>query len=247
MHKDRTIPPGLIPALITAALLAIPLVAMRYTTEVQWDGFDFVLAGLLLFGSGFALEWFLRRGGSRIYRLAAVLAVGATLLMTWANMAVGLLAGESHPRNAWLLSVPALGLAGAALSRVRAKGMAWTLLAMALLHGVLAAAALVGGWRPMRLSPVDVWGPNGLFILMFLCAAVLFSVAAGEGISRGPAAPKGGTLRLLQALALVAIGAAVAAGGIYIGGLDDAPGAGLIGLLAFAVSVVTAWRVYRSP
>ena len=246
MHKDRTIPPGLIPALITAALLAIPLVAMRYTTEVQWDGSDFVIMGVLLFGSGLALEWFLRSGQSRLYRLAAVVAVGSTLLMTWANMAVGLLAGESHPRNAWLLTVTALAVIGSALARLRPRGMAWTLLAMAVLHTALTIAALVGGWRPMRLGTVDVWGPNGLFILMFLCAAVLFSAAAGEG-GKGAAAPAGGARRLLQALALVAIGAAVAAGGIYVGALDDAPGAGLIGLLAFAVSGVTAWRVYRSP
>src|SRR5207253_2044836 len=34
-----------------AALLVVPAVAMRYTSEVDWSGFDFVFAAVLLFGS----------------------------------------------------------------------------------------------------------------------------------------------------------------------------------------------------
>jgi len=42
---------GLI-ALVTAAILSIPLIAMQLTTEADWDFTDFAVIGILLFGAG---------------------------------------------------------------------------------------------------------------------------------------------------------------------------------------------------
>ena len=57
---------------------------------------------------------------------------------------------------------------------------------------------------------------------------------------------KSSVANLVMALGLVAIGVAIAAGGIYIGETDDAPGAALIGILlmigALALAVRTARR-----
>ena len=46
--------------LAAAGLLMVPLVAMRFTSEVNWSVFDFIVAGVLLFGTGLAIELALR-------------------------------------------------------------------------------------------------------------------------------------------------------------------------------------------
>jgi hypothetical protein len=48
-------------ALVTACILLVPLVAMQITDEVDWGVADFVLAGVLLGGSGLLLELAVRK------------------------------------------------------------------------------------------------------------------------------------------------------------------------------------------
>lgn len=76
-------------ALAAGALLLIPLIAMRFTAEVNWDGFDFLVMGALLFlaGSGFVL---LARKLPARYRWAAALVVGLAFVYIWAELAVGI-------------------------------------------------------------------------------------------------------------------------------------------------------------
>ena len=50
---------------------------------------------------------------------------------------------------------------------------------------------------------------------------------------------------LSLALGLVAIGVAIAAGGIYLGDTDDAPGASLMGILLMIGAMVLAVRIAR--
>ena len=47
------------------------------------------------------------------------------------------------------------------------------------------------------------------------------------------------------AFGLVIIGVAIALGGIYLGEMDDAPGASLAGILLMIVAVVFAVRIAR--
>ena len=47
------------------------------------------------------------------------------------------------------------------------------------------------------------------------------------------------------ALAVVAIGVAIGAAGIYVGDTDDAPGAALIGILLMLVTVALGVRIAR--
>lgn len=49
----------------------------------------------------------------------------------------------------------------------------------------------------------------------------------------------------LLAIAVVAIGIAIAAGAIYVGDTDDAPGASLVGILLMLGSFVFAVRIAR--
>ncbi len=39
-------------ALVTGALLLIPLIAMQFSEDVVWTLSDFILAGFMLFGTG---------------------------------------------------------------------------------------------------------------------------------------------------------------------------------------------------
>jgi hypothetical protein len=50
-------------------------------------------------------------------------------------------------------------------------------------------------------------------------------------------------MKFVVALSLVAIGLAIAAGGIYIGDTDDAPGAALMGILAALGMLALAVRI----
>lgn len=59
----------------TAAILAVPLVAMQFTDQVDWSAADFVLAGLLLAVIGVAIETAVKRAGS-IPLAAGIAALG---------------------------------------------------------------------------------------------------------------------------------------------------------------------------
>ncbi len=74
---------------VTAFFLLVPMIAMQFTEEVNWTLADFLVAGGLLFGTGIAIEFTLRKlkkDTSRVMVLAAVLIV---FLLVWAEMAVG--------------------------------------------------------------------------------------------------------------------------------------------------------------
>jgi hypothetical protein len=74
----------------TAALLLIPVIAMRFTAEVAWTASDFVVAGGLLLGTGtmYALASSMTRSNNR-RALIGVLLV-AMLTLVWIELAVGI-------------------------------------------------------------------------------------------------------------------------------------------------------------
>ena len=74
-----------------AAMLLAPLVAMRFTDEVRWDGADFAAWGLMLLAAGGALELAARATRGRAARIVAGVVVAAAFLLVWAELAVGLL------------------------------------------------------------------------------------------------------------------------------------------------------------
>ena len=53
------------------------------------------------------------------------------------------------------------------------------------------------------------------------------------------------TTNMFTGLALIAVGVAAAAGGIYLGEIDDAPGAALIGIVLMIVATVFGVRIAR--
>jgi ABC-type cobalt transport system substrate-binding protein len=71
-------------------LLLIPLVAMQFTSEVNWSGFDFLVAGVLLLGTGLLVEGVLRTVKTKSKRLLLVSLILLLLALVWIELAVGL-------------------------------------------------------------------------------------------------------------------------------------------------------------
>jgi hypothetical protein len=75
--------------LTVAFLLLIPFLAMQFTGEVNWSSFDFVVAGVLLLGTGLLCELVLRLVKKTEHRLIIVGFILLALLLVWAELAVG--------------------------------------------------------------------------------------------------------------------------------------------------------------
>jgi dipeptide/tripeptide permease len=71
-------------------LLFIPLIAMLFTDEVKWSLADFIVAAVLLFGTGLLCELILRKVRSKKQRIILCFIILALLLLTWAELAVGI-------------------------------------------------------------------------------------------------------------------------------------------------------------
>lgn len=77
--------------LITVVILLLPLIAMRFTDEVNWDVADFAVAGALLLSAGLTFVWAAGKTDSIAYRAAIGVAVAAALLLVWIELAVGII------------------------------------------------------------------------------------------------------------------------------------------------------------
>ncbi|MBL7885194.1 MAG: hypothetical protein JNJ52_00470 [Flavobacterium sp.] len=75
---------------IVLILLLIPLVAMQFTNEVNWSVFDFIAAGILLLGTGLAIEIVLQKVKSRKNRILISGIIIILLLLLWGELAVGI-------------------------------------------------------------------------------------------------------------------------------------------------------------
>lgn len=167
-------------------LLAIA-VAARFTSEVQWSAGDFVLAGVLLFGSLGAYELAARRTSNSAYRAGAGVAIAAVLLLIWINGAVGIIGSENNDANLMYGGVLAVAVIGALLTRFRPRGMARVLFATAFAQALVATIALIGGLGAPASGPAEIVLLNGFFVALFAGSARLFQEAArarpraGEG------------------------------------------------------------------
>lgn len=133
---------------MAAGLLLLPLVAMQFTSEVRWTGFDFLVAALMLGAAGGAFELALRLSGLTVYRAGAALAILTAFLLVWINGAVGIIGDEKEPANALYLGVVLLAVLGALLVRFRAAGLARVMGAAAIAHLLIAAGLLFAGDGP---------------------------------------------------------------------------------------------------
>lgn len=76
--------------ILVGGLLMIPLIAMQFTNEVNWDIFDFIVAGVLLLGTGLLCELVLRLVRSNQNRILLCGVLLLLLFLVWAELAVGI-------------------------------------------------------------------------------------------------------------------------------------------------------------
>ena len=86
MQNKRLI--GIVIAVVV--LLLIPLIAMQFTDEVNWTLYDFVVAAVLLFGTGLMCEFVMRKVTKVKYRIAICAVLLMVLLLIWVELAVGI-------------------------------------------------------------------------------------------------------------------------------------------------------------
>lgn len=158
---------------VAGLALLTPWVAMQFTTEVNWDSTDFVVFGTMLFVVCGAYDIATRLTGSKAYRLAVGIALLGTFLLTWINLAVGIVGNEENPLNLLFFIAPLTGIVGSMLARFRPRGMAYAMVATAFVQAIVALALLVGGWGFTLVL-------SGFFVIVWLASAHLFSKAAQQ-------------------------------------------------------------------
>ena len=163
------------------SLLLVPIVAMRFTSEVNWTASDFIFAGAVFAAIGGAFELAVWASRNRAYRAGAALALLSTLLVIWANGAVGIVGSDGNPANLWFFGALLVGIAMAGVARFRAKGMATATLATAASIGI---AFMIAVMQPTD-EPFDPHYREaigaGVFAALFLASSALFRKAARAG------------------------------------------------------------------
>ena len=71
-------------------LLLIPLIAMQFSSEVNWSLGDFLVMGMLLLGVGLTFEIVLRKVPKKSYRISLMATIIILFLLIWAELAVGI-------------------------------------------------------------------------------------------------------------------------------------------------------------
>lgn len=75
---------------IVVTLLSIPLIAMQFSDQVDWDIFDFTIMGVLLLGTSLLCEFVLRKVKTLQNRILLCGAILLVFFLIWAELAVGI-------------------------------------------------------------------------------------------------------------------------------------------------------------
>jgi hypothetical protein len=148
------------------ALWLLPLVASRFTTEVNWSIGDYVAWAVMLLVACGLYEIGTRMSGNTAFRAGTGLAVGAGFLMVWVNLAVGIIGSENNVENTMFFGILALGFVFAAIGRFSARGMVRSMIAMAVAQVAVGVAAAVIGQH-------QIWVFTAFYVGFWMTAAHL--------------------------------------------------------------------------
>lgn len=154
------------------AIWLLPLIAKQFTDEVQWTTSDHVFWAIMLLIPGALVEVTTRLTGNWAYRGGVIIALGTAFVITWANLAVGIVGDEDNPINLIFFGVILVALIGAPLVGFRAAKMRWVMTATAIAQALSGLVALQ--------AEAFVLVFCGVATALWLTSAALFGRAAKD-------------------------------------------------------------------
>lgn len=164
-------------ALGALAVLMVPLVASQVVDGWHWGAGSFVFVYVLFFATGMAYAVIARKMDAWSYKAGVGLALVAGFALGWSNMVQ--VADSGHPENLVYYSVLAVGVVGALLARLQARGLTYTLFAMA------ATLALIALILPSGAPPDMAWRMaigHGVYVVLFTTSGLMFRHASLAGL-----------------------------------------------------------------
>ncbi len=160
-------------ALGALAVLMVPLVASRVVEGWNWPARAFVFVYVLFFLTGMAYALIARRMRAWSYKAGVGMALASGFALGWGTMVQ--VADSGHPERLWYHSVLVVGLIGACLARLKARGLAWTLFAMAATLALI-AVILPSGAPPDVARRMAIG--HGVQVVLFTASGLLFRHAS---------------------------------------------------------------------
>lgn len=160
-------------------VLMVPIIASRVVEGWNWPARAFVLVYGLFFVTGMAYALIARKMAAWSYKAGVAVALVAGFALGWSTMVQT--ADSGHPERMWFLSVLVVGLIGALLARLRARGLALTLFAMAVTLAVM-AVTLPSGAPPEMAQRMAIG--HGVFVALFVASGLMFRHASLAGLKR---------------------------------------------------------------
>lgn len=127
--------------------------------------------------------------GRIAYRIGVGVALAASFIQVWMNLAVGIVGSEDNPVNLGFYLVVVTAGACAFTARLRAEGMARAMLAVAAVQALLAlvVATAPSTARDDPMGAIGVLALSGGFTALWLISAALFYRSAARQAGLAPA------------------------------------------------------------
>ncbi|QNH61686.1 hypothetical protein [Hymenobacter sediminicola] len=144
-----------------------------------------VTAGILLLLLGLLYLLVASRGRSGAYKWAVGVAVVASLLLVWGNLAVGFIGSEDNPVNLLYGGVLLVGFIGAVVVKLQPQGMARAMFATALAQFAVPFIALLIKRPELNMGVLWVIVLNTVFAGLWVAAGWLFRRASMADVGLG--------------------------------------------------------------
>jgi len=177
VHMSQLVKTILRVALGALAVLMVPLVASRVVKGWNWSAGSFVFVYVLFFATGMVYVVIARKMGVWSYKAAVGVALVTGFGLAWSNMVH--VADSGNPANLVYYSVLAVGVVGALLARLEARGLARTLFAMAVTLALI-ALMLPSGAPPYLARNMAIG--HVVFVALFTASGLLFRHASLVGV-----------------------------------------------------------------
>jgi hypothetical protein len=164
-------------ALVAMGVLMVPLVASRMVDGWNWSPGAFVVLYVLFFGTGITYAVIARKMGAWSYKLGVGVALVAGFALAWSNMVQ--VADSGNPENLVYYSVLAVGVVGALVARLHARGLGRTLFVMAATLALIAVILPSGAPPDMALRMAI---GHGICVVLFLASGLMFRHASLAGV-----------------------------------------------------------------